>query len=382
MSPLLLAPLLLAQLSLRGGEPAPPGRIARLDPAGVFIAGGPETAGDTPTLVVTWDRVRAIDGPFAQRAAPFLQTADSLWRARTRLERGDTPAAERLFESLFLASRATPSPTSAVVSEGLLRCRLRRGAHVLAIEPWLALLDARDASTLPRLHEHWAQEAGLPAILDDATGLVPALPPIWVAWPSMMAFANGSEPPTPTSSRAATLGALYLAAARAEVGRAGPLPRVPASDPGAQLVWNILAARAGDPEQRENARKSLRERTRSWPGGGPTPAWAVAWCRAAIGRSLLLEPNLDRRQAGLIELLSIPAELASAHPYLSGLALAESAATLHALGDRTAATTLATELALRYPGHPALDWDMIRPLQRAPESTPAPNASSPKEPLP
>ncbi|MFN0132946.1 MAG: hypothetical protein ACKVW3_10540 [Phycisphaerales bacterium] len=368
-----LALALLGQVELRGGESAPQGRVVRVEAGGVFVATGPETAGNTATLVVTWDHVKRLEGEWAARGKQFMPDADTLWRARTRLERGDTPSAERLFEDLFRKHRGTPGATAAVVAEGLLRCRMRRGAHVLAIEPWLALLDSRDASGVPSLHPGWAADAGLTPILDEATGLVPGLPPIFVAWPSLMAWANGPDLWTPTSARSVTLGALYVAAARAEVGRQGTLPRFSGSDGGAQFVWNVVAARAGDAEQRDAARKFLRDRRRSWPGGGPAPAWARAWCHAAIGRSLLIEPELERRQQGLIELLAIPAELSTAHPYLAGLALAESASTLQALGDGTGAATLASELAERYPGHPALDWDMMRAFRRATEPAASPD---------
>src|SRR5690606_16150177 len=126
-------------------------------------------------------------------AAPYMPTAEDAWRARTRLERADAVGAEPLFEDLFDRTRAWRGPTRAVIAEGLLRCRIRRGAQIGAIDPWLALLEAR-ASALAGIHPYaldWAHRAGLGEVLDPATGLAPGLPPMWLDWPAVRQFASG-----------------------------------------------------------------------------------------------------------------------------------------------------------------------------------------------
>lgn len=358
-----IAALALAQPVMRGGQKPPTGTPLRVDAAGVWL-GAPADA--QPAAVLGWDRVRAIEGDLAGAAAAFAPVADLAWRARTRLERGDATAAEPLFEELFNGRpgafdgyRGRTGPTAALVAEGLLRCRLRRGAHIAAIEPWLALLAARPAVSGPsHLHADWAAEAGLAPILDPATGLVPALPPIWLNWPSVQAMAGGEPPAAPADdrqNRAAILAALYHQAARFEAGLSVDLPDVTTTDPAITLVSQIVIARVGNAEQRAAARTLLAARIT--PDAEP---WVEAWCRAAIGRSLVRESDLRLRQLGVVELLHLPARFRAAHPYLAGAALAESAATLRAMGDADGADRLAAELAEFYPDHPAADWPPAR----------------------
>lgn len=356
----LLGLLAMSQVVLRGGEASPPGTIASLDAAGIVMA----TPGAAPT-VISWDRVHRIEGEWAERAEPFAFTADQAWRARTRLERGDSFSAEPLFEQLFESYRGQTGATAAVVAEGLLRCRLRRGAHVAAIDPWLASL----TSAQPGVQVHsaaWASQAGMLPAVDPATGLAPALPPMWLSWPSVEAFAR-QEAGESRDARTAGLRALFLASAQFECGQDVKVPPVGANEPGSQIVREIVLARAGDAEQRAAARKALQERLRG-SAANPTPAWLEAWCRAAIGRSLLRETSVSDRQLGVVELLHVPARFASMHPYLAGMALAEASVALREMGDTQGADTLARELAEGYASHPALEWPKFRsaaPVRRA-----------------
>jgi hypothetical protein len=346
-----------AQVSLRGGAPAPAGEVARVDESGVWLAPRVGNGLGRPSVVVGWDRVRRIAGDGESDAIAYADVADALWRARTRLERGDFVAAEPLFERYFEEYRGKAGPTAAVVAEGLLRCRIRRAAHIAAVEPWLALLAARQSEQVTPWHRpEWASEAGLGSVIDPATGLSPSLPPIWLNWPSVGAWAR-SAPAVYEGERAAQLASLYLISAQHEAGIPAAVPSGPISDPGVRIVWEIVASRAGDEAQRSNARSRLRDRLRP-PGQGadPTPAWLEAWCRAAIGRSLVLEQDPEQRRLGVIELLHVPARFSATHPYLAGIALAEASATLASLGDDAGAEVLRQELELLYAEHPVRDW--------------------------
>jgi len=128
-----------------------------------------------------------------------------------------------------------------------------------------------------------------------------------------------------------------------------PIP-LRASDAGVTLVREVLESRSDDPGTRATARQALVARLSETP-----PPWVEAWCRAAIGRSLLRDGDADQRRQGIIELLHLPARLGEAHPYLAGIALAESARALRELGDPAGAATLEGELRTRYPSHPALE---------------------------
>jgi hypothetical protein len=357
--------IVMAQVSLRGGEASPTGQIISMDAAGI-------TMGPPPgTLIIGWDRVKSVAGEWSDKAAPFVGTAEQAWRARTRLERGDPLSAEPLFEKLFEQYRGTGGPTASVVAEGLLRCRLRRGAHVAAIDPWLALLVAGPQTGLstPVMHPGWASEAGLAPAIDSATSLVPALPPIWLAWPSVEAFSRQEFVPPGKDPRTEALRAMYIAAARFECGQVEDVPSVGVNDPGSHIVRDIVLSRAGDMDQRASARKALEDRMRG-SSANPTPPWLEAWCRAAIGRSLIREDSPDLKKLGVVELLHIPARFSSMHPYLAGIALAEASVALRGMGDSAGADVLARELAEVYPSHPVLEWPRFR--SAAPARKPVP----------
>lgn len=362
----------LAQVELRALEAAPAGTVAAVGERGVEV-GEPGS-----TVVVTWDRVRAVGGEHAPEAAPYLSAATRAWRARTRLERGDAIGAEPLLEELFREGRLRTGPSAAVIAEGLLRCRLRRGAHVLAAEAWLALLRSKADDGPPALHPDWAGEAGLPPVIDPATGLAAAIPPIWCGPNAAQVMAGlpalgGSEAGGDKASR---LAALYAAAAQFEAGRAAPVPAGDPSDPGVALVHQIVLSRIGDAGQRQAARAALEGRLPpASPGSAPlsaTPTWLEAWCRVAIGRSLLREESREEKQLGVLALLHVPARLASAHPYLTGVALAEAAVALRDLGDSHGGDFLLNELRVLYPDHPVWEWNAIRLHPPAPPARPAP----------
>ncbi len=369
----------MAQVHLRGGEATPAGEVISVDAQGIVLGPPPGT------LVIGWDRVKSVDGTWAEKSAPYLSVAEQAWRARTRLERGDPLSAEPLFERLFVQYRGKQGPTAAVVAEGLMRCRLRRAAHVAAIDPWLALMVATPsgAAAVPAMHPAWASEAGMAPSMDAAKGLVPALPPIWLAWPSVEAFARQSSTEALKDPRATTLASLYELSAKFECGQAVQAPGPVMNDPGVQIVRDIVVARIGDADQRAAARKALEDRMRV-SVANPVPPWLEAWARAAIGRSLLRETSVEQQKLGVVELLNIPARFGAMHPYLAGIALAESSVALRSAGDSAGADVLARELMERFPSHPVLDWPLFRaaaPLRaaatsKATESRPADSKSA------
>lgn len=382
-------------VELRGREtpPAdPPGmEVVAVSDEGVALGYAPSPDASIPgappaaprvALIIGWDRVSSVTGPLADQSARYRDTADRAWRARTRLERGDAIRAEPLFEDLFSAYRGQSGATAAVVAEGLLRCRLRRGAHVAAVEAWAGLLRASPADQTglpPVLHSSWAAEAGLSGVIDPDTGLIPAIPPIWLG-PAAARVLDSSvgnaaldaqpadSPPgssPPPSDKAALLWSLYVAAARFEAGLPAAIPASDSTDSGVLLVRLIVLARAGDGPQRAAARDALRARMTKG-----APEWVEAWCRAAIGRSLVREDDLRRRQLGVVELLQLPARFGKVHPYLAGMALAEASATLRSMGDAAGADALRAELSDTFKNHPVLDWEPMR--TRAAPRPPAP----------
>lgn len=352
----------VSTITLRGGESAPAYEVRGMSDAGVRVR-----TGTTPERVLSWDRVERIEGPLAAEAKGYMAIADAAWRARLRLERGDCASAEAIYEDLFKTFAGQSGPTAAAIAEGLMRCRLRRGAQAAATGAWVAWVEAAiplqdyvselNARDLP----------DCPMFIDPITGLVPALPPMMMSTPATQAFARGDllprdsktgAPLLTADTPAGQLASLYRRAALFESKQ--KLPELEesirgSSHPGVLFVSQIVIARTGDVAERQSARASLRTILNASP-----PPWQEAWIRVAIGRSLLRESSTDEQLLGIAEMLHLPARLSRINPYLTGLALAESAVAVLRHGDTNGAIKLRQILVDRFPSHPALDWEPIR----------------------
>lgn len=346
----------LAQVTLRdSSQPVTPVEAVSIE--GVRAGG----------TLIALDRVRSVEGEYADQWKALASAADDAWRVRQRFERADLAGAEPIAEQLFSRLNGKRGPTASMVAEVLTRVRAKRGAQTAALDAWLAWYDCgNDSEPLPPsfapdlttrrsvLTDRWPTLS-----IDAASGLVSTLPPIWVSVPSVQAWSRSA----PTSSdadaeprRSASYERLYRAAARFEVdGTPADLAGLEITNDGVRLVSEIVAARAGDAATREKACKGLRARL-----DGATPAWLEAWVRVAIGRSMLRDEDGESRRRGVLQLLHVPARFSPDSPYLAGIALAESAKAMLDMGDRDAADILRTELIRDYPSHPALDWTGVR----------------------
>jgi hypothetical protein len=371
-------------LVMRAGSPPPAGEVTAVDAQGVTVT----LAGPTPTLpanpanktpprapsstttIVAWDRVAGIEGSLASAAAPFMPNAERLWRARSRLDRGDVVGAEPLFEELFPAFAGQRGPTAAAATGGLLRCRLGTGAQTAAVAPWLAYINALGDNDQPSLASA-DPDPTAPAAIDPATGLAPSLPPIWVNLPAVQSLARGPWPMNAGGDvrpRAALLSAYYEQAARFESGLPIQIPTANVErDDAVALVREMVMSRIGDETQRGVARQALSARLKK-----RIAPWTEAWVRTALGRSMLLESARDTQLLGIAELAELPARLERVNPYLTGIALAEAAVAAAKLGDPAGATALRNELSDRFPGHPALEWEPLRGWSST-APTPIPN---------
>lgn len=321
----------LSVVTLRGGAviDAP---VEDVSVAGLRVGGpAPRT--------ISWDRVRAVDGVFAEDAALFATLSDDLWRARTRLGRGDIPGAARALDRAESACTDQPGQTPLVFFTTALECRLRQGDQPRALRAFLQIRrQARDADA-------WAR-----AGLDPATGLAPGLAPIMTPAHTAAALGELRSFHTDDPALARTV-ALYTAALSGDPGELPPpMPEAPqaAHDAPAPLLDPIARALAGDPD----ALATLRTRIDRTPETRVV-AWADAWDRAAVGRVLLRSSVPATARLGAVYFLSVPAGDPAGSPYLSGLALAESAAALEAIGEYAAASTLRAELSRVSPDHPA-----------------------------
>jgi hypothetical protein len=357
-----------SELWMRGGVAPPPGRVVAIDAQGAVIeAAADATAAPSPRRsIVPWDRVAKVDGALAQEALAWSQLAEDAWRARVRMERGDLLGAEPLLEAAFARYEGTQGPTTAMVASALTRCRLMRDARASGVRSWLALV----ASGEPEVRFEPASAAGEeapPAFVDSATALAPDLPPIWLPAPGLRLLAEDGATDTPSAdgpssfaplARARALRSLYAASAKFELGEPTKLPQRPDSDEGLQLVWDVVASRAGADADRAASLARLRARAID-PG---TPAWIEAWCRVAVGRAMVASPDVAERRAGLVHLAHVPARLAEPAPCLAGLALAEMAVAYAKDGRVAEAARIRARLAERFPEHGALAWPPLRSI--------------------
>lgn len=355
-----------------GKRAAAVGAPTAVSAAGVTVAGG---------TVLAWDQVKQVTGPLAAEAERFRGLSERAWRARIRLERGDLVLAEPMLEELFselskpaasAGTSAAAGPTAAGIAASLLKCRVERGAYAGAVKPWLGYLHATGAGGAGA-----GGGADVGRLLDAATGLCPVLPPMWSPGSGVRQLGEGGIANVESgeareakvsawAERSRLLGELYVAAARAESGLPATLPDVGGNaDTGVRLVYDIVKSRIGDSAERREARRLLSERI-----GPKSAGWVEAWCRVAIGRSLLLEADEDMKREGVLNMVYVASRgvgggVSAVDGWLTGLALAEAAVGLESLGgpgDHVAAVGLAGELADRFAGHPSLEWGALRAL--------------------
>lgn len=348
--------LLAGQVELRGGEVREV-EVVRVDERGVRVRSSMETddaGGDAPgvTRTISWHRVKRVMGPRAEDARAYAAIAEDAWRASERLRRGDAPLAEPLFERLDEVYAGVEGPTASVVSEGLLLCRLDRGAWEQAIGPWL------DVAASVRADEELAEPPFGRRPIDEATLLARDLPPMWVDPALTEAVESAANRRLGAGDEVvAALAAWTAAAARFERTGDASLPEMSgdaSEHPGVRLMRLVVSARAGDAPRRSAARSDLARLAQRRTG-----EWVEAWARAGVGRSLLLEESEEARLDGVLELLHLPARFGDSQPYLAGLALAEAAAELHEQGRGDEARRLRGRLLRHFPGHSAIEW--LRP---------------------
>ena len=326
----------------RAGMPAIQGRIVKFDDAGVTI-----DRGASQPEFVRWDFVRDFQVDRAEPGlAPYREISVSLWRARTRLERNDFALAEPIFERLFQHYRGQSNEASLLVAEGLLRCRLIRGANEAAVLPALEAIRMR--RTIKPASPIFA---GLPQVFDDVTSLCSQLPPVWVVSSELVQLERElSVYNAGIDTTVASLATLYLKAVRHQIGAGqDEQQRTLAADhPGVAYLTLIMELHDPAPARRAAACDAL---LRDSPNA---PPWQAAWNAYFIGVSRLAETDATPHDAGLVNLATVPARYGEAQPYLAGLAIARLAEACEIAGEAAAAGSLRNELLVRFPTHPVL----------------------------
>lgn len=328
----------------RGGNQPINGVNIDLLPDGVLV----EREGGAKQLV-PWDMVREIDDitnaadrTYWSRVSPM---SEDLWRARTRLQRGDGRLAGPLFEKYFdqVRDEAADSELALIVSEGLLRSRLASG------ELEKALPCAMETIRLRRAGITTDRYLGLPTIVDETLWVVPTLPPMASDRSARNALAMSLSPWSASDDQhVASLSRAYAAIATSR-----PIPS-PDDATGIALVKASLSALSPDPQARLDARAALAAAAAE----EGAPAFIDAWRSWFVAHSMLLEEEVDLDLV-LLELLRIPAIHAFSDPALASRAVSAAASALDRAGRVREADLLRRELRIsQVQVRPALEQEM------------------------
>ncbi len=339
-------------VELRGGEAAIEARAVEFRPEGLAIDA---TDG---RRVIAWDLVRDVRGrELTAGERNRLATAERLWRGRSRLARGDAELARVAFEAIaaeFVGSAMPPSESGLIAAEGLLRTRLAAGEATGAIVASLETARIRAAGI------RTDRFASLPPVIDDSTGLAPALAPAFASDP-------GDARSTEASRLAADEISAWIAAhpdlepglrdlARGwEAALRGRSPEAVATAiPAVALVHAAARLAAADAGGSDSELLAAREGLDAAVAAMPETSapWASAWRSFLLGRSLVRGREPALRREGVVLLLSIPATRTAETDLLSRVALAESIRALRGIGDSGAADRLERELLAGLPTSP------------------------------
>jgi hypothetical protein len=337
------------------------GQIISVEDAGVTIRTLPAGGRVGTSQLLPWDRVREVRQRLPHpNLEEYLAMAEQLWRARSRLERNDAALAEGLFEQLFERFRGQAHETALIVAEGLLRCRLERGANELAVLPALEVVRLRRAGL------ETDRFRMLVPIFDADYDLCPTLPPAWMdvrtTQTSTMNSSGGSHLlirldrelaryEAHDDEVVAAIAVLYQHALRnlhdvgQESGRVPADVRAAQRHAGVRLLRDIVTLTEREAAASDRRRAAETRLQRQIDDGHP---WIEAWVRYFEGVSLLAGDEADGDR-GVAVLAHLPARFDRSQPYLTNLALQRMAAHLEARGRTEQAASMRAELARRFP---------------------------------
>lgn len=312
---------------------------------------------DESLMQIPWDQVRRIEfgseSLLQEQLAARLERAEKIWRARSRLQRGDYTLAEPLFAALFMASPDRTSETDLIIAEGLLRCRLERGSMEESILPSL------EVARLARLGVRTDRYEDLLPVSDLDQPLCHYLPPVWVNKSKLTRLARElREWDAGGDQQLAEVAKQYVFLVEHPSGFLEIDPRVgfESSIPlekgdGSELLRLAILSRDSSPDERRRSRILLRSKLNRGP------VWQDAWLHFMLGISLLHEEGDGLRRQGLVELAWLPAKYANEQPYLSGVAMAMMADELARQGNLDSARLLLGELRAQFSHHPVFNSD-------------------------
>ena len=294
---------------------------------------------------IPWDRIEKGSVSAEQQAAFDKMLAEfgaHLYRIRQRLSISDYRGLQPHVEAVYASYAGRRSETAYMVFQALMWSRLAGGQREAALQPYLDCVECLRAAAADR------RTLALPGTrqlqVDLQSGFSPELPPVWfdegAAKQSLDAVGEtiaGMVTPRPPATR------VYYATLALAAGEPDKAVQTLSGLEGLS-AWKAITEAQIQMSRNEasNAIEAL-ERQRDQFTGDLQPL-ALYW----LGQARLASPNQDMRQAGLLDLLRIPAiygqqqpELAAAGLYLAMQAVAQ-------LGDAKGSIAIRRELLDRY----------------------------------
>ncbi len=315
------------RVALRDGGTVFEGASAVVDDSGIRVKGA-----DGIDQVASWDQVRTVSGSTAPESIDAqLKLGELLWRARTRVLRGDYELAEPLLHEAWRSLREPRQhELGYLAAEGLLRCALARGDSVGALEPWIHMVAMHAAGRAPLAPPF----SSLGPILDAGTLFSREIAPF--ATPEIAARAAQVL----ETRVGAVAGGPSTVDRFARLLRGAPEHVQPTA--GASVAEQLLASLeelALAETERDRAR--LAEgffALACKAGGGEAPRFLLAWSSMVLGRSLVAQTAPTAQEIGVLELLT--AAVIEGESALGRLALSEAAAACRARGDSKSAAII------------------------------------------
>jgi len=273
------------------------------------------------------------------------ELGEHLFRISERLAVGDYKDLLPHAEALYPRYKKRRSRTAYMVLQSLMWARLAAGDRERALEPYLRcyeLLRARHASTKQLPGQRRLQ-------LDPKTCMARELVPIWfdsdaarTAMPDVFQAIADMATPRPPGAYV-YYAALALAAGDEKTAARFLLHLSKSEQPAIVELKDILTAqRQVVTGNHAAAISQLSSRLKDLsPAHKPL---ALYW----LGMSKMMQAANGSREAGLLDLLRIPANHGEAHPVLAAAALFKTMNTLRESGDALGSVAVRNELLLRY----------------------------------
>ncbi len=310
--------------------------VERFDEDGVVLSDG---------QVVSWDRIekgRIDEARQAQFDQMLADLGSHLYRLRQRLSINDYRGLLPHAEAVYPRYAGRTSDTAYMVCQALMWSRLAQGQREAALQPYLDCLER--LRTAKQADRPIALPGSRRLQVDLQTGLSPELPPVWFDAAAASQCLGGvastiasMEKPPPPGTRV-----YYATLALAAGDRQNAAQALADLDTLPELRAIVEAQMLLADGQGQRAAAILARLTQDIPGDWKPLAYY--W----LGQSRTPSSEPDERNAGLLDLLRIPALYGQEHPELAAAALATAMQVLAAGGDVRGSIAVRRELLDRY----------------------------------